>query len=255
MESVSVVVITFNEERHIARCLESVKKVADEIVVLDSFSTDRTVDIARSFGATVYQEEFAGYVSQKNRALEFAKNNYVLCLDADEALSAELVGSILIAKRGLGLRAYKMSRKAFYCGKFIRHGSWYPEPKLRLFDKRVLHWGGLDPHDRVIAPASMRVGTLSGDLLHYICETVGEHKIRSENFSGIAAESLYKQGQKTNWVKIIGSPTWFFFTDYFVRCGFLSGWRGWRIATIQTRYHYAKYRKLLRLWLGGGKLN
>ncbi|RYY56461.1 MAG: glycosyltransferase family 2 protein [Chitinophagaceae bacterium] len=244
---ISVVIITYNEEKHIERCLRSVGKVADEIVVLDSISADRTVEIARRYGAVVYSQPFAGYVAQKNRALELATNDYVLCLDADEALSEELAESILRMKEQDKAGTWKMNRRAFYCGAYITHGAWYPEPKLRLFDRRRMKWGGYDPHDRVIPPAGVNVGKMKGDLLHYICETVEEHERRSRNFSTIASRSLYKAGIKTNWLKMIGSPAWFFISDYVFRGGFLGGWRGWKIATIQTKYHFEKYRKLYRL--------
>ena len=123
MELLSVVIITYNEEKNIGRCIDSVKEVADEIVVLDSFSTDRTVQIAEAKGAFVYRQKFAGYVAQKNKALEFAENNYVLSLDADEALDDTLKASILKAKNGFAFNAYKMNRCAYYSGKFIKHGT------------------------------------------------------------------------------------------------------------------------------------
>ena len=141
MEFLSVIIIAYNEEQNIGRCIDSVKEVADEIVVLDSFSTDKTVQIAEAKGAVVYRQKFAGYIAQKNKALEFAAHKYVLCLDADEALDVTLMQSILEAKRGFVYEAYKMNRCTNCCGKFIRHGSWYPGKKIRLFDKRIARWG------------------------------------------------------------------------------------------------------------------
>jgi len=248
MELLSVVIITYNEERNLARCLRSVEGLADEIVILDSFSSDRTLDIAREFGAIIYQQQFNGYVAQKNHALRMATHDRILSLDADESLSPELYESIRAEKKAFRFDTYKMNRCAFYCGRFIFHGSWYPEPKVRLFDRRGLAWGGLDPHDRIIVPATTATGHLKGDILHYICDTLEEHKNRSINFSNIAARSLFSAGKKTNWLKIIGSPAWFFLVDYIFKAGFMDGWRGWKIATIQTRYHFEKYRKLMRLW-------
>lgn len=247
MELLSVVIITYNEEKNIGRCLDSVRDVADEIVVLDSFSTDRTVQIAESKGAVVYRQKFAGYIAQKNKALELASHNYVLSLDADEALDETLRLSILKAKQGFAFRAYKMNRCANYCGSFIRHGSWYPESKVRLFDRRFLRWGGFDPHDRVIVPSNVAVCPLKGDLLHYICESVQEHKKRNDNFSSIAARSLFRAGKRTNWLKILASPAWSFVYAYIMRAGFLNGYNGLMIAYHQARYHYLKYAKLLAL--------
>ncbi len=247
MELLSVVIITYNEEKNIGRCLDSVKDVADEIVVLDSYSTDATVQIAESKGATVYRQKFAGYISQKNKALELATHHYVLSLDADEALDETLKMSILKAKEGFAFWAYKMNRCANYRGSFIRHGSWYPEAKVRLFDRRFLRWGGFDPHDRVIVPSNVAVCPLKGDLLHYICESVDEHKKRNDNFSTIAARSLYRLGKKTNWLKIVASPTWSFLYAYLFRAGFLNGYNGLMIAYHQARYHFLKYAKLYSL--------
>ena len=247
MELLSVVIITYNEEKNIGRCLDSVRDVADEIIVLDSYSTDATVQIAESKGATVYRQKFAGYISQKNKALELATHNYVLSLDADEALNETLKKSILKVKEGFAFRAYKMNRCANYRGSFIRHGSWYPEAKVRLFDRRFLRWGGFDPHDRVIVPSNVAVCPLKGDLLHYICESVDEHKKRNDNFSTIAARSLYRLGKKTNWLKIVASPTWSFLYAYLFRAGFLNGYNGLMIAYHQARYHFLKYAKLYSL--------
>ena len=230
MQLLSVVIITYNEEKNIGRCIDSVKEVADEIVVLDSFSTDKTVQIAEAKGACIYRQKFAGYIAQKNKALEFAAYNYVLFLQADEALDEELKASILRIKKDFVFKAYKMNRCVNYCGKFIRYGSWYPETKVRLFDTRFLRWGGFDPHDRIIVPSSTAVCPLKGDLLHYICDTVAEHKKKNDNVSMIAAYSLHQAGNKTNWFKIIASPTWSFLNAYFLRAGFLNGYHGLTIA-------------------------
>lgn len=247
MELLSVVIITFNEEKNIGRCIDSVKDVADEVVVLDSFSTDRTVQIAEMKGAYVYRHKFAGYGAQKNKALEFAKHNYVLSLDADEMLDDELKASILKAKKGFAFSAYKMNRCAFYRGKFIKHGTWYPESKVRLFDKRLLKWEGLDIHEKVQLPPTMAVYPLKGDILHYICDSDKDHIRRSDNFSTLAALSLFRAGKRTSWFKIVASPAWFFLNDYILRGGFLSGYQGWMIAKNQTRYHFLKYAKLYKL--------
>ncbi len=255
MELLSVVIITYNEEKNIGRCIDSVKEVADEIIVLDSFSTDNTVKIAESKGAQVYRQKFPGYIAQKNKVLEFASNNYVLSIDADEALDDVLQASILKAKKGFAFKAYKMNRCANYCGKFIRHGAWYPESKVRLFDKRYLRWGGFDPHDKIMVPSTVAVYPLKGDLLHYICQTAEEHKQRTDRFSSIAALSLYSMGKKTNWLKIVVSPSWFFLNDYIFRRGFLNGYHGMMITYYQTKYHFLKYARLYKLQRKGLPMN
>ena len=248
MEKISVVIITFNEQAHIERCIRSVQAIADEIVVLDSFSSDATVAIAKGLGAVVYQQRFQGYVKQKNKALQLATYDYVLSLDADEMLDETLQQSIAKAKQEMVFHAYRMNRCAHYCGAFIRHGAWYPEPKVRLVNRRFLKWGGLDPHDRIEVPETTAVYPLRGDILHYICDSVEQHQQRTHRFSTIAAESLYQAGKRTNLFKIIASPLWFFINDFLLRRGFLSGLRGWNITRFQTQYHFLKYYKLWKLW-------
>ena len=149
MKPLSAVIITYNEEENIGRCIDSLWQVADEVIVLDSFSTDNTVTIARHKGAIVKQNSFSGYKEQKNKALQFATYDYVLSLDADEALSPELICSILEAKKEFKYKAYFMNRYNNYCGRFINHGLWYPDQKVRLFDKQVAKWGGMNPHDKI----------------------------------------------------------------------------------------------------------
>ena len=150
MVQLSAVIITFNEESNITRCILSLKAVADEIIVVDSYSTDNTAGIARSLGATVYQEKFRGYIGQKNFALQLASHRYVLSLDADEELDEKLIASILEEKKSFPKRAYCMNRCTRLSGHFIKHGLWYPDKKLRLFNRQLGKCGGLNPHDKII---------------------------------------------------------------------------------------------------------
>jgi glycosyltransferase involved in cell wall biosynthesis len=196
MEKISVVIITFNEESKIRHCIESAKPVADEIIVLDSFSNDKTVSIALLAGAVVYQQTFRGYKEQKNAALQFASYNYILSIDADEALSVELINSILKVKEKFTYSAYTMNRCNFFNGRFIRHGLWYPDKKIRLFDKRMAYWGGMNPHDKIILPGRATISHLEGDLFHYSFSTINEYIKRNDEVSSIAAQSLYKMGKK-----------------------------------------------------------
>src|SRR5450432_1050943 len=167
MEKISVAIITYNEEKNIRRCIDSVLSVADEILILDSNSTDQTVAIAESMGAIVKQEVFRGFIQKKNKAVELASYDYVLSLDADEALDPVLAESILRAKQKFTHSAYSSNRCSNYCGKFIRHGSWYPDKKVRLFDKRVAQWGGTNPHDKIVFQKEISAEHLKGDILHY----------------------------------------------------------------------------------------
>jgi glycosyltransferase involved in cell wall biosynthesis len=247
MKGLSVVIITFNEEKNIGRCIDSVKTVADEVIVLDSFSTDRTTAIAAEKGAIVKQQEFRRYIQQKNKALQLARFDYVLSLDADEALSVELAASILAAKQHFDGAAFTMNRSNFFCTKFIRHGLWYPDRKLRLFDKNTARWGGYDPHDRVITENQVEVTHLKGDLLHYAYYSIGEYLIKNERISAIAAHSLFELGIRKPWWKIYLSPVWEFVNGYIVKLGFLDGYYGLLIAIHTANQNYMKQQLMQKL--------
>jgi glycosyltransferase involved in cell wall biosynthesis len=247
MKPLSAVIITLNEQNKIGRCIDSLWHVADEIIVLDSFSTDNTVVIAKEKAAIVKQEKFAGYIEQKNRALKFATHDYILSLDADEVLSPALISSILKEKEEFKFKAYSMNRHNHYCGKFINHGLWYPDRKVRLFDKRIAAWGGMNPHDKIILQDNLKPYLLKGNILHYSFETIKEHLERNERMSWIAAESITEAGKKKHWSKIFLSPAWSFFHGYILRLGFLDGVYGFIIAKQTARLSYLKYKKLHRL--------
>ncbi len=247
MHSLSVVIITFNEELNIARCIDSVKSIADEVIVLDSYSTDQTVEIARNHGAVIYYEKFRGYIAQKNFALQLASHNYILSLDADEALSEKLAASILEAKKSFPFRAYRMNRCTSLCGRFILHGLWYPDKKIRLFDRRVAHWGGLNPHDKIVIQKNFPVEHLSGDILHHAFETIEDLVWRNNRLSTIAAVSLYNTGYRSSWFKMLIHPAWAFLNGYLFRLGFLDGFEGFSVAVHTTHQVFLKYSKLYRL--------
>ena len=247
MHTLSVVIITYNEEKNIRRCIESVRKVADEIIVVDSFSDDDTVNIAKALGAVVKQSEFNGYINQKNKAINLASNNYVLVMDADEFLSEELAGSIAQEKEKFDFKAYTMKRCSIFRGKYIRHGLWYPDKKLRLFDKRFGACGGLNPHDRIVMKDGIDVKLLRGDLLHYTYNSLEEYRNRNYEVSIVAAQSLYDAGIRKSKFKIILSPLWAFINGYFLKLGFIEGYNGFVIAVYTTQQSYLKYQKLRQL--------
>ncbi|HET7119104.1 MAG TPA: glycosyltransferase family 2 protein [Hanamia sp.] len=244
MKPLSAVIITYNEEDNIGRCIDSLWRVADEIIVLDSFSTDKTVAIARRKGAIVKQDEFTGYKEQKNKALQLAKHDYVLSLDGDEALSAELIYSIREAKRDFKFNAYCMNRYNYYRGRFINHGLWYPDRKVRLFNKQIAKWGGMNPHDKIQLTHDEPPQFLEGNILHFTFKTLEEHLERNARMSTIAAQSLFESGQNKHWSKIFLSPAWSFFNGYFLRLGFLDGYYGFLIAKQTARLSFLKYQKL-----------
>lgn len=172
---ISAVVITYNEEDKIGRCLDSLRDVADEIIVIDSLSTDRTVEICKSKCATVISQEFLGYIEQKNFALDKSNFDYVLSVDADEVLSPELIKSIIDIKSNFNSDAYEFNRLTNYCGKWIKHGGWYPDVKTRIWNKNDGRWGGTNPHDEVILENGKKVKKLQGDLLHYSIDSISQH--------------------------------------------------------------------------------
>ncbi|HET7000028.1 MAG TPA: glycosyltransferase family 2 protein, partial [Puia sp.] len=241
----------FNEEKNISRCIDSVADVADEILILDSYSTDRTVAIAESRGAVVKQEVFKGFIEKKNKAVELATHDYVLSLDADEALDPVLAQSILQIKENFANRAYRMNRCSSYCGKFIRHGSWYPDTKIRLFDRRIANWGGTNPHDKVVLNENIQVEHLKGDILHYSYHSISEHVNQNNKLSTLAAESLFASGKKTNLLSIILRPCWAFLVSFIFRAGFLDGLFGFVIAIQIAHMTFLKHVKLYLLFKSG----
>jgi hypothetical protein len=170
-----------------------------------------------------------------------------LSIDADEALDERLVEAISKEKQQFRTRAYSMNRCANYCGKFIRHGIWYPDPKVRLFDKRIASWGGTNPHDRIELKEKTDVSHLHGDILHFSYDSIEEHMIQSNNFTTISAASMFEKGQRSNWIKILVNPFWTFLNGYFIRGGFLDGYYGFVIAINSAHQTFLKYIKLYRL--------
>ncbi|MBL7981755.1 MAG: glycosyltransferase family 2 protein [Flavobacteriales bacterium] len=247
MRPLSVVIITFNEERNLGRCLASVRDVADDIVVLDSFSTDRTEAIAREHGARFIQHAFDGHIEQKNRAITHARHPFVLSLDADEALDEVLVSAIRQAKNEEA-DGYTMNRLTNYCGTWVRHGGWYPDVKLRLWDSRKGRWTGLNPHDRYELENGAVTKHLPGDLLHYSYYTLNDHLKQVNYFTDIMARELHGKGRKASYVKLLLSPFAKFIGDYLFRAGFRDGWHGFVIAMISAHATFLKYAKLRELY-------
>lgn len=248
MVKISAVIITYNEEEHLQKCLNSLIGVADEIIVVDSYSTDRTPEICAAFNVNFIEHKFEGYIEQKNYALSLAKYDYILSLDGDEALSEKLKTSILKVKNNFIYDGYYCNRLNNYCGQWIKHSDWYPDRKLRLFKKGSGEWKGINPHDTYTLKKELKSGKLKGDLLHWIYRDYKEHNLKVERFSTIAAEAYYKLGKKSSIWKIIYRPTWAFFKAYFLRLGFLDGLNGWIICVQSYNVTFLKYIKLYRLW-------
>ncbi len=244
MQKISVAIITFNEEKNIERCLSSLLAVADEIVVVDSFSTDKTEDICKKYSVRFIKNPFLGHVEQKNFAVSQCSFDYVLSLDADEVLSPMLIQSILHVKNNWTADGYTFNRATHYCGQFIKHCGWYPDPSLRLWDRRKGKWGGDNPHDKFILEPHSVKHHLKGDLLHYSYHSIEEHVIQSNKFSTISANSKFNKGKKSSILKIILNPKFRFFRDYFLKLGFLDGFYGYVVCKNNAHEVFLKYTKL-----------
>lgn len=246
----SVVIIAFNEEHNIGRCIQSVQGLADEVLVVDSFSADRTVAICQELGARVVQHAFAGHIEQKNYALSQAAFDWVLSLDADEALSDTLKQSIQNIKPTLqsGAEGYTMNRLTNYCGHWVRHCGWYPDTKLRLFNRTLGQWGGVNPHDKFELHDKKTVPVfLTGDILHYSYYTRADHYRQVEYFTTIAAKANYANGKRAMAINLLVNPVVKFLRDFVLKLGFLDGPTGFTISRISAYATYLKYKKILAL--------
>lgn len=248
MPALSVVIMTLNEERKIERCLKSVVEIADEIFVVDSFSTDKTEDLCKKYGVRFIRNKFNGYIEQRRYCIENAKYDHVLAIDADEELSEELKADILKVKSNWTHDGYEMNRLNSICGQWIRHSGWYPDRKLRMFDRRKATVKGKNPHEEIVLNPGCSARKLRGDLLHYTYETV-EDQIRQINrFTEIQAKERFEQGKKANYFEIIFSPPYKFIRHYFFRLGFLDGYFGYLICRNMAHSTFLKHAKLKALW-------
>lgn len=243
-------IITYNEECNIERCIRSLQPVADEIFVVDSFSTDKTKEICLRFGVRFTENPFEGHIQQKNYALENSTCEWVLSLDADETLTEELQKSILNVKNNPKYNGYGFNRLTNYCGHWVRYCGWYPDTKIRLVKKGKARWTGTNPHDRLDLLNNGETGFLKGDLLHYSYNNREEHYKQIEYFGNIAAQELYDQGKKTNYFTIIAKAIAQFIKSFFIKKGFLDGKTGFTISRLSAYATYRKYIKLLRLQQG-----
>jgi len=248
MPKISAVVITLNEERNIGRCIDSLAGVADDIIVVDSGSADRTEQICVEKGVRFFFHAWEGYLEQKNHANTLASHPWILSLDADEALSDELRESILSIKEDPEFDGYEMNRLTNYCGKWIRHCGWYPDKKIRLFHRDKFEWGGerihetLDKKDR-----EARVGKLKGDLHHYSYYSISEHIAQANHFTDLTAAMAFDKGKRAGSLKIIFSPLVKFIRDYFIKLGFLDGYYGYIVCRISAQATFMKYSKIRQL--------
>ena len=238
---ISATIVTLNEERNIARAIESLR-CADEVLVVDCGSTDQTCEIAVRLGARVFEEPWRGYAGQKNFAAATAANDWILSIDADESLTEELEAEILALKKdGLRFDAWSFPRLAQYLGRWIRHSGWYPDRKVRLYDRRKAEWVGEYVHESVRVNGTS--GQFQGDLLHYTCASLSEHLRTLDRYTSLAARELTAQKKAVSIRRLMIDPAWTFFRTWILRRGFLDGRQGLAIAWMAALYTFLKYAK------------
>jgi glycosyltransferase involved in cell wall biosynthesis len=238
---ITATIITLNEERKIARAIESLR-CCDEILILDSGSTDRTVELAANLGARVIEAGWRGYAGQKNWAADQATHDWILSLDADEALSEALEAEIWnLKKSGPQYDAYTMPRQAQYLGRWILHSGWYPDRKVRLYDRLKARWVGDFVHESVQPKG--RVGHLQANILHFTCDSLSEHLRTLDRYTTLSAEELVSRKVQVSIWRLIFDPPWTFIKAYIFQRGFLDGFEGLIICYMAAFYTFLKYSK------------
>lgn len=242
MLQISAVIITFNEEKNIGRCLDSIKDLVDDIVVVDSFSSDATESICGKHNVNFIQREWEGYSATKNFANQQAKFSWVLSLDADEALSVELKKTIQELKKGTELKTCSFNRLTNYCGSWVKHCNWYPDKKVRLFNRDKIEWKGVI-HEELTLPANEIIYHFKEDILHYSYYTKEDHFKQIDKFTTIASQDLFDRNRNAPAFKLIVNPIAKFIGHYILHFGFLDGSAGFAIAKNSAYATYLKYKK------------
>lgn len=244
MSKISATIISFNEEQKIEDCLKSLLPIVDEIIVIDSHSTDATVEIARRYTGHVYRHPFSGYIEQKNYAISKASYDWILSLDCDERVSPELRESILAIKENLDQHdAYFMPRKTFYVYRWLNH-VWYPDRKIRLFHRCKAHWGGSSLHERVEVDGN-KIILLTGDILHYSFDSLSHHLQTVDKFSEISAREIINKNKKITLISPLGHAVSAFIRLYFLKRGFLDGFAGFVVSVLSFMHAFLKYSKAI----------
>lgn len=239
---ITATVITLNEEHNIAKALESLSW-ADEIVVVDSESTDRTIEIARRFTDRVFVRSWPGYSAQKNFAADEAANDWIFSLDADERVSAELADQIKKLELGVAApAAFEMPRLTSYLGRWIRHSGWHPDYKVRLYDRKRGSWQGDYVHEALEMDG--RVERIKGNILHYTVRDASEHHLRMDRYTTLAAMQMVSRGKHVSVASLLLSPVVVFLRSYIFKLGFLDGTPGLAIARFAAHYEFLKNLKV-----------
>ena len=248
MTRISAVVITYNEERNIKRCIESLLQVMDEIIIIDSFSTDRTKEICLAYPVIFKEKAWEGYSESKNFGNSIASNDYIFSIDADESLSESLQQELLSLKK-IGFDGnYSVNRLTNYCNNWIYHSGWFPDWKIRLFSKTNNYWNDAIVHEELIHINDIKTNKLKGLLYHYSYFSTNQHKEKADKYSLLTAKKYFEQNRKVSFLSPYLSAIGRFFSMYFLKRGFLDGYSGLMIAKISAESNFVKYKELLRLY-------
>lgn len=240
---ISAVVITFNEEKNIRDCFESIKWV-DEIIVVDANSTDKTVSICKEYTDKIFVKEWDGYSAQKNFGIEKAKGDWILSIDADERVTEKLKNEIISTSKSSEFDGYYIPRKAFFLDRWINHCGWYPDYQLRLFKKEKARFNKRDVHEGVELEPKAKIGYLKNDLLHYPYGDLAHYFEKFNEYTNLSSYELHKRNKKFHWYNLFMNPFLFFIKSYFLRLGFLDGLAGFAICAISSFNTLVKYAKL-----------
>lgn len=246
MPKISAVIITHNEEANIEACVTALISTVDEVLIVDSNSDDHTRAIAKKAGAKVIQTNWLGYASTKNFGNALATNDWILSIDADEVLSNELIKSI----QNIQLKndqVYALDRLTNFCGQWIKHSGWYPEWKVRLFNRTTTTWVGKFVHEQLEHQDNPQVKKIQGKLYHYSYKTLDDHWQRIEKYAKLSALEMQSKGKKSNFIKLWISPIVRFIKTFFIKAGFLDGKNGWIISIRNARLVHLKYKLLKAL--------
>lgn len=247
MSKLSAVIITFNEERNIERCIRALQGIVDEIIVLDSFSTDQTVSICQSLNVRVEQKEWLGYSASKNYLNDLAQHPYIFSVDADEVVDKELAEAILAEKQKGFDSVYSVNRMTNYMGTWIKHSGWYPDVKVRIFPKHGSEWQGKFVHEELQFPSNLAIKQLPGHLEHYSYYSYTDHRARADHYSALTAQKQHAAGKTASVFKPYLSAIGRFIGMYFLKLGILDGKMGFKIALISAQSNIFKYKELRRL--------
>jgi glycosyltransferase involved in cell wall biosynthesis len=237
----SVVIITKNEAHIIGTTLQSLQGLTDDFIIVDSGSTDATIEICKKFNATIIETTWDGYGQNKNKGIDAAKYNWILNLDADEAIDAELKAAIMQLELNDEETVYNCKFKNFFCNKWIRFGEWAGDKHIRLFNRNKVRWNTAAVHEGLMLDNKTKVVMLPGNILHYTAQHIDEYIGKTIAYARLNAQKYQLQGKQANFFKLRMAPGFTFFQHYILRLGFLDGWEGYLIAKTTAWYTFLKY--------------